>query len=88
MARSASDAEVSKVFEYGEGLSQSGGMLKARKRPAKGGVDREWPIFKWHSQLAFGEAQSILRWLASTTSGRRIVAAQTARKTKAKEDTL
>ena len=58
------DAEVSKVFEYGEGLSQSGGMLKARKRPAKGGVDREWPIFKWHSQLAFGEAQSILRWLA------------------------
>ena len=55
---------------------------KAKKDAAqpKSGVDREWPYFKWHSQLAFGEAQSILGWLASTASGRRIVAAQTARK--------
>jgi hypothetical protein len=63
-------------------------VLKAKKKAGKSGVDREWPIFKRHSQLAFGEAQSILRSLASTASGRRIVAAQTARKTKAKEDTL
>jgi hypothetical protein len=61
--------------------------LKAKKA-SKSGVDRNRPIRKWHSQLAFGKTQSILRWLASTASGRRIVAAQTARKTKAKEDTL
>ena len=88
MAWSASDAEVSKVFEYGEGLSQSGGMLKARKRPAKGGVDREWPIFKWHSQLAFAGALNLLLDLGPDLVGRGFVAPKRARKTKAKEDTL
>jgi len=50
-------------------------VLKAKKKPAKKRVDREWPVLKWHSQLAFGGAQSILGWLASTASGRRFVAA-------------
>jgi hypothetical protein len=88
MVRSASDAEVSQGFKYGEGLSQSGGGAEGEKRAGKCDVDRERPIRKWHSQVAFGKAQSILRWLASTASGQRIMAAQTARKTKAKEDTL
>lgn len=63
-------------------------QAEALKEAGKSGVDRNRPIRKWHSQLAFGKTQSILRWLASTASGQRIVAAQTARKTKAKEDTL